>query len=374
MIRALMTLPLTSRGDWKGMLKKAADNGANCIRFFLKYLDDDLKEPNFMAPFEEIGEWNPGEIAGDAARNHIVPMYDLTKRNPAFIDFIEDLAAEMFHLGLAPWIAFDDRCSETEGDWRQFNDPYYSNCQLHPWWNANPPSTERAFAGGNQALELNIYHEILEQEVYNIFLAAGHTTIYAEPKNEYGYDEGPAYTIDDMLNWFGLRAQNLSRLGYKVIGSIRPPITAQGIADMVDLYDQHAIITTADATAKMIENGLPYGKVIWNTDGAWNGTGPGMSCFGIHDASPTQMDALGKEAVAKLAAGVCFLPQVQIDDPDGPWNMDKIDYNPLQAMSLAMGWTPPVPPPPDKVRVTLCTLTYAVANPYCPTTISARSS
>ena len=137
----------------------AAKRGAKVRRIFLNYLDDDCWNPNPNGPFLKIGEWNPGEIAGDAARNHIVPMYDMSQISPAFKDRLQWVALHMKSVGLIPWIVFDDWCSEVEEDYRQFFDPTYGNCQLHKWWNATPPSAERQYGGGNQALELNPYRE-----------------------------------------------------------------------------------------------------------------------------------------------------------------------------------------------------------------------
>ena len=119
----------------------------------------------------------------------------------------------------------------------------------------------------------------LEAYVYSLFKAEGHTEIWGEPKNEYGYEEGEAYSFADMENWYRLRCEHLHKLGFKVVGSINGFITAGMIAPYIDLYDQHGIITTAEADAKMTENGQPYSKVIWNTDGAWSGNGSGYSAL-----------------------------------------------------------------------------------------------
>jgi hypothetical protein len=355
-IRAAMVWGLmTARGNTGAFFKAVHENGGNCVRFFVNYLEDDCEEPSPLPPFVTAGTWNPEHIAYGTA-GHVLPIRDLSVRNPAWTARAEAIAALCVKYEIAPWVVFDDQCSQCEG-WRMYNDSYYGSIQLHPGWAGG--SLDRAFGGGNQALELNPYREALERDTLAIFKTAGCPLVYGEPMNEYGMEPGPAYSLEDELHWYELRAASLKSLGYDlVLGSARPPITTL-ISGYVDRYDVHCIVTPTDLAA--LNLGLPNDRVIVDTDG---GMGAGkVSATGARTLTAAQATTLGAAVKAGNFGGWCLIFQEATDSLTLPENLDAVDYAPLRAFAEATGWSPV-----EYVSVLVCKETGMLPTKYCPET------
>jgi len=343
-----MSLPFSAYGDLHNYIDYTADFGGNCIRFFGDYLDGDLTYPNPMTPFMRIGTWNPYALAGEPGYPD-VPIYDLAVLYPPYWDRLKDIFEHMKLRGIIPWFVFEDRCSEADGGVYRFNQCFYSNVQRYPDWNvpgAYAGGVEAAIPGGSIGLGLNDYHYHYELRVIDLWYSLGMVTIFGEPRNEIGYRVSNPETgeiecpLEDQLEWIRLRCSALHNLKYtKTIVSTRDPITGPDVLALMDnaggpaadLWDQHAIGEAADIATH--PNGWPVNRVIWNTDGAWNGEGPGMSFAGKHDVSPEQMAGLRKEILSQGAAGGCYLSQGQIFSGTDPWDMGLIDQRPLGALS-----------------------------------------
>lgn len=367
-IRAVMVLIWDSLGDRRRFLQAAKENGANTIRIFVDYGVGGVMRMNPVHPFKLIGTWNPYAQAGADGRPD-VPQFDLTQKEDACWAALEEILAECGRLGLAVWADFRDHGSEPDEDWRRYLFSFYGNVQMWPGWQTPgyySGGLEPAHAGGGIGPGLDGYHREFYLWFRDACLRNGVKRILGSPMNECGWPEAPACKLADQVRWIKAQAEALDDLGYEVVISTGYTLTAQVVADArvpIDFWDQHAVIEATDIPSLP----FPDNQVIYNTDGAWNGAGPGTSCppFEKHDASPEQMRALGAEAVRRRAAGVCFLSQQQIWSPDDPWNVDLVDMRPVRAMAEGLGWTPPAPPV-EYVRVKLCTLTYKVANAYCP--------
>ncbi len=79
--------------------------------------------------------------------------------------------------------------------------------------------------GGTTGLGLNDYHYQYKLWVIDLCYEIGLTKVYAEPKNEFGYDVGPLCSLEAQIEWFKFRCQALRNLKYTlVIGSARPPV------------------------------------------------------------------------------------------------------------------------------------------------------
>jgi hypothetical protein len=354
---------LTARGDLEAFFKKIADNGGNCLRMFINFLEDDCLAPSPLPPFKIVGWWNPGQLAGEPAYDHDVPMFDVAQINPDFTIRLRAIASMFAKYKVSAWIVFDDRCSEMPDTWMAYNDPWYSNTIAYPHWADG--DWHRAVGGGNKARELDPYREALERHVLAIFRDAGCATIYGEPLNEFGYEPGPAYTLDMMLDWYAARSAALKSMGYSlVMGSARDPIT-ELIAPYVNVYDLHGIKRPED-----IEHGLLNEDVIIDTDGA-DGEGA-VGAWGYHSLDATQADILGAAVADGYYAGFCMIFQEASDDKEKTQNLDAItSWGAFKTFSLASGWTPPEPPV-EYVSVAICTSSNKVANQYCPTAVAVE--
>ena len=359
-----MSLPLTERGDVEAEIKDSNEAGAKVKRIFLVYLDGDGWKANPLTPYRVVGNWKPRNAES-------FPIYDLEQWYEPYWDRLRTVLIWLKANGQTPWFSFEDRCSEIEEDDRKFNMMYYSNEQQFPFWRSPDlyaDGVHPKYPGGQNALALNVYRERVEKRVHDLCLELGIDGVYAEPKNEYGYDiiydenGNTAYSVEDMVTWFRLRCNNLKSLGYTVIGSIRPDMTVPLAAPFIEILDQHRIIEVTDID-KYSDPDFPVEKTIWNTDGAWNGDGPGYSCFGIRNMSEAQAKALGEEAVKRNAYGVIYLSQSRITDPYLPWDADGADNRPTKALADAMGQ-----PPIVYVDVQVCSVTDLLPNPYCPVT------
>jgi hypothetical protein len=366
-IRASMCATLLSaRGDWHHYLEQCAANGANTVRFFLDYVDGAGGEYHPVSPFLEVGTWNPCALAGEPGYPD-VPQVDLTRKDPAYWQRLREVLCEMNRLALTPWFVFEDQCSEFRDGWERHLNSFYGNVQRYPGWDVPgyyTPETgvHAAIPSGTIGLGLNDYHYQYELWVIELCYEIGLTEVYAEPKNEFGYDVGPLCSLEVQLEWFKLRCLALRNLKYTlVIGSARPPI-GPGIAAFCDLYDQHCIIEAADI--ERCPNGLDPSVVILDSDGAPNGTGPLASYFGWRSRGLEQAISIGDAITALGYAGFCEMPQEQIDTPDLPWNVGLIDYAPLRILALETGWIPP--PPAEYVMVEVCKKTGLIPNGYCP--------
>ena len=333
-IRGAMLYGLTTaRGNLDACFKSLSENGVNTVRFFINFLDDSNSYANPNSPYQTVGTWKPDG-------QNSVPIRDLSIRNVAYVAKAQQIAAFLYKYNLTPWIVFDDVCSEEDGTINQFNDPYYSCVQMFKGWQSG--DLTHAFGGGVQAVEYGPYRATLERDTLAIFKAAGCPKVYGEPKNEYGYEAGPAYTLQDELDWYQARAQSLQALGYDlVIGSARPPVLTL-ISGFVGEYDQHCIVTPADIASHV--SGISPAHMIINTDG---GDGAGqVSAWGGHSLNVAQAATLGQAVLGGGYFGWCFLPQETFDSRSLPMNLDVIDYAPIRAMALAAGWIAPVPPTP----------------------------
>lgn len=385
MNRVVMYLPVSSTGDVLGDIKRFASNGCNVGRIFLDHLDGRGNKPNPLCPFLTVTDsWNATAICGTPGYERLT-LRDLTQKNPEHWSRLESILVTMRDNKMRPWFVFEDRSGETLTGPGRFLRPMYGNIQRYPGWNVpgfypnGPDCIQPAIPGADLGVGLDDYRYAWELSVISLCYKLGIFDPWYEPKNEIGYDKEAA-TLEEQLDWIRRRCQAGKNLKYvKTIVSARPPITGQMVLALrnpntqepvVDLWDQHVIGEAADVAKH--PNGWPVERVIWNTDGAANGAGPGESVYHYKDVSVEQIKGLSEKAVADKASGVCFMSQGQIDDFDGPFNMDKIPSEQIAAMSKADGW-PPEPPPIEYVDVPVCDVSLLLPNtPYCPRVITKQ--
>jgi hypothetical protein len=338
---------LTARGDPGKFFAKAKAAGVNTVCFFLNALEDSDEHPPLIPFCNSIGTWNPGKLAGEPAYDHDFPMFDVGTISSAFRLRLMVLATYCVESGMAPWLVFDDRCSqpdqaqtgETIDEWKSLNDPWVCNTLRFPGWAQG--DTSHTGSGGNKDPRLNPYREALERDVYQIFHDAGCPVIYGEPENETGWWETPAFTIQMQLDWYEARAAHLKSLGFKVVGSARPPITTM-ISPLVDIYNYHGVKLPTDIPSTISPANLP------DSDGA-DGAGQAISAWGGHSLSVAECSALIPNA--KLTAGFDYLPQEAWDSKTLPQNVDAISdesWAAMLAMNTGLGYVAPTPQPqPD---------------------------
>lgn len=353
---------LTAKGDEDRCLDECKANGADGVRFGINYLHNDNDRPNGLRPFLAAG------TAIEPREGHLVEIPDLTRRNPAFLVRLRVVARKLKDRGMTPWVFFDDRCSWAPETWKEFNDLWYCNLITYPGVLAG--DWTRHGSGGMQDERLNPYRRRLMADVLAVFREAGHAEVWGEVSNEYGEEPGPAYGMEQEVGWYGEQAGFLREAGFDVIvGSARDPITTK-ILPFVDVYDRHNVNGASLAQAAIAEvEALSAGKpLVLDTDGA-DGATAQASIWGGRTVDEAQAREIGAAAKGRVSTHTCYLSQLTFADPIIVTDLDGHEYPQLRAMSEASGWTPQVPPP-DKVRVTLCQLTYNVANQYCPATFS----
>lgn len=365
---------MTTRGDWQRKLRDLRRfAGVDTVWFMLNFLDGKNEHPNPMSPFLPAGYWKPWEAVGASGPDYAIPIPNLATRNPAFTARLREILVELKANEQSPVFIMADCCSEGgDGSWQQFLDVWYSNTDAYPDWEHperivvvnqdGSRSLRRALAGGNQALELNKYHEALELEVWAMCIELGIERAYAIPKNEYGYRFGLAYTLEMGLEWLRLRCEHLARLGFIVISSWGWDVTARMVEPFVGRLDQHWMITPADLEAA---EALAWpAKIIVNTDGKSGAGGP-VSAFGGRTISVDQARALGEDMTRRGIMDWCITPQEMIDSQTEPTNADAIQTAPFEALARATGWRP-------TVKVKVCAFSNRVANAWCPVVVETE--
>ncbi len=369
----------TMRNSYQDKMRALAAVGVDTIWFMLNYLDDENSYANPRNPYGIAGYWKPWLAVDAPGPDDPIPIWDLGVRNPDFIASLRDKLQVMHDIGLVPAFMFDDLCSEGgEGSWQQLLDPYYSNTLVYPEWQHpeqmvdvapdGSKSLRRAVGGGNQSASFTPMREKLEHEVYDLCMEIGFPKVYGNPKNEYGYQFGPAYPKSEGVKWLKARCDHLRSIGYIVVTSWRPEMTAADCEPFSDLLDQHQIITPDDLARS---ESTPWpSKIIVDTDGK-SGTGPIVSAYGGRTIGDDQAKTLGEDVARRGLLHWVITPQEMMDKRDDCTNADPIRTEPFEAMARATGWTPP-PPPVEYVTVTVDTFTNQLANPYCPVTATVQ--
>lgn len=344
-MRVVMSLLWDSLGDPLKFMEDAKENGADTIRLFLITSVGSNFEPSPRHPFKIVGYWNPYRERGVMDRPD-VPMVDLTIKDEPSWELLEKIIKKAGELGLALWFVFRDQCGESDQDYLRYYAPFYGCVQMWPGWKTPgfyKDKLEPAISGGGMGPGLDPYHKTFYTWVKEL-CDKYKVKAYGEPMNEMGWQVLPEhiFTLVEMKWWFFAQCEMLRDLGYTVIGSVRPDMTYEMIEPWCDLIDIHGIGEPADAI-KWVNSGLPIYKVIFNTDGAWNGRGDGISCNFKRDVSQDQIRSLGAYAQVVGAAGVCFLSQQQIWSPTEPWDMRLISLSTIRAMAEGLGWVKPTP-------------------------------
>lgn len=372
MILGAMSMLPTAIGSWKSHLQAFRSAGGNVYRLFWCYFDGGRPNENRFGPFLKLGDWNPYALCGASGRPN-VPQYDTTQKDPESWATMKEILAEMARLGIAPWIAFRDRCSESDNDYERYYKPFYGCLKNWPYWKTieangknyytNQGTLDEAIAGGSIGSGMDEDHYRLYDWTMTLCRELKIPTVYGEPMNEVGWDEAPGCTVEDQVRYVKAQCKSLRDLGYVVVVSATRALNVQvltaGKVDF-DLWDQHCISEVEDIAG--YPNGLPPARVIWDTDGGLShGDGPGKSVYGVKDSSPEQFEALAREAIRVGAAGIKFMSQGQITtDTPGNWDLTQFDLRAVEAAGKVLF------PAPDYVDVEVCTTSHLLPSPYCP--------
>jgi hypothetical protein len=224
-------------GDWKSFLRKCKSAGATGVRFFICY---SWQGPQPTSPYKQVGTWKHEN--GDT-----FPLYRLSEWNKEFWDKLDDVLNNMRELNLTPWLVCEDFCSLKGDQHSKYFNPFYSSEE------ALSPATP----GGVWGPSMDKYHAALVAK-------ATARWCMGELANEYDIVDG---TDEQYKRWDD--SIGIPFDGDKHLVSSGARVNRMGLLS-ADIYSPHGI-GTAIQIASMY--GIPPAKMIWSSDGFWQGQG-----------------------------------------------------------------------------------------------------
>jgi hypothetical protein len=225
-------------GDWKSFLRKCKSAGATGVRFFICY---SWQGPQPTSPYKQVGTWKHEN--GDT-----FPLYRLIEWNKEFWDKLDDVLNNMRELDLTPWLVCEDFCSLKGDQHVKYFNPFYGSEE------ALSPATP----GGVWGESMDKYHKALADRFT-------HYRDIVELANEYDIVDG---SDEDYINWYWRNSRDINVNVFLATSGAR--VNRLGMRSRDELYSPHGI-----GTAIQIEGmyGIPPAKMIWSSDGFWQGQG-----------------------------------------------------------------------------------------------------
>jgi hypothetical protein len=283
-------------GDWKSFLRKCKSAGATGVRFFICY---SWQGPQPTSPYKQVGTWKHEN--GDT-----FPLYRLSEWNKEFWDKLDDVLNNMRELNLTPWLVCEDFCSLKGDQHVKYFNPFYSSEE------ALSPATP----GGVWGESMDKYHAALVKKV----------TAYeclAELANEYDIVDGTDTQYD---RWEDKMGGNVPAVVTLISSGSR--VATLGLSEWDDWYSPHGI-----GTAIQIESmyGIPPAKMIWSSDGFWQGQGhadaKGKRGVGIDEAR--KIGARVKE----IGGAFELLPRELYRNDNNRGDLDLFDPSVVESMA-----------------------------------------